>query len=345
MNAESRGRATQRLGTLDLARWAAAVAVVSFHSSMYLEHKPFGGILKAGYHGVDFFFVLSGFVIASAHLGDLGCRERAVGYIKKRFIRIYPPYWIALSLSLAWAYKHPYLQPLTPLNIAANFFLIPRSSVDYPFVIPAWTLHYELLFYFYFAFLIFIPRAVGYAALFAAPAVIWFLGVPLTTGTFPAAFFLSKVMLEFFFGVGAYIIQQWLGRRSAMALIAAGVAILALEAASDSLRTDRLHIPEPYGLAFAAVVGGMAAMEASLGSIRSELTDFLGQITYGTYLTHYTFLMVIVGTGALARLGPSDPSSACVLLIMASVIGGAVFYRLAERPLFSLFSRILQRPL
>ena len=55
------------------------------------------GLLAMGYLGVDFFFVLSGFIIMNAHMGDAWKLASGRHYIGKRLWRIYPPYFAGIT--------------------------------------------------------------------------------------------------------------------------------------------------------------------------------------------------------------------------------------------------------
>jgi len=65
-----------------IARGVAALTVVLYHATrglslpQYLGYIPFGNSLGFGHAGVDFFFVLSGFIIMHAHTADIGRPER-----------------------------------------------------------------------------------------------------------------------------------------------------------------------------------------------------------------------------------------------------------------------------
>ena len=89
---------------IEAARGLAALLVVTRHCTQmlsgarYFGALPLGGLFVFGHAGVDFFFVLSGFIIAYIHAGDLGRPERFGGYASKRVIRIYPTYWVALAI-------------------------------------------------------------------------------------------------------------------------------------------------------------------------------------------------------------------------------------------------------
>lgn len=95
------------------------------------------------------FFVLSGYVIAASNRG-LYTSHQILSYLWKRFIRIYPIYFIALITTLIIAGFH-----YSPGTIFWNFTLLQALMVP-QFLEngPTWSLHFEVLFY-----LLFIPVA------------------------------------------------------------------------------------------------------------------------------------------------------------------------------------------
>ena len=90
---------TKRIDYIDLLRVLALSAVISFHYFFNGISKgtvdsvsltPFADIAKYGYLGVELFFLISGFVI-------LYSTNRSAGeFVRKRFIRLYPMYWLAI---------------------------------------------------------------------------------------------------------------------------------------------------------------------------------------------------------------------------------------------------------
>ena len=167
--------------SLQAGRAVAAILVVLFHDSVaifalpkYWGTKPFGRLFDFGDSGVYFFFVLSGFIILHAHDEDLG-RRRIAKYIYKRFVRIYPTYWIILLLVLP-----PYFidrnfglgLETRPDVIVSSFLLIHFNSL-YSVVAVAWTLFHEILFYALFSIAIWSTRLglVVFLLWFAASAV------------------------------------------------------------------------------------------------------------------------------------------------------------------------------
>lgn len=153
---EAQRSPTERLAALDLLRGVAAASVLAWHSTWQLGvGAPFG----RAYLAVDFFFVLSGFVIAHAYQHRLSSRRQLLQYCRARLIRLYPLYamatLVAATVMLGAAFfghgAHPSpARILASLATAALFLPTPeRWSVQpqflFPLVFTAWSLLWELL--------------------------------------------------------------------------------------------------------------------------------------------------------------------------------------------------------
>jgi len=90
--------AKHQVQSLQVFRGFAALAVVSHHAALSTNGfvgtlpEPFTTFFNMGHFGVDFFFVLSGFIIMYVHMDD-NCTPTALQrYTFKRLSRIYPAY-------------------------------------------------------------------------------------------------------------------------------------------------------------------------------------------------------------------------------------------------------------
>jgi peptidoglycan/LPS O-acetylase OafA/YrhL len=98
-----------RLIALDGLRGVAAVAVLLHHIANILNRDfPFG----KGYLAVDFFFILSGFVLALAYDVTLHSQSGKARYARARFARLYPMILLGSVLGLAAALLTSEVLPL-----------------------------------------------------------------------------------------------------------------------------------------------------------------------------------------------------------------------------------------
>jgi len=108
-----------------------------------------------GKSGVDVFFVISGFVMVHSSqrlYGRPGARRL---FVLRRIVRVVPMYWLATLALLAWSLR-THAPPWDGATIASSLAFMPYPSLGnhgavIPFLVPGWTLNYEMLFYLVFA--------------------------------------------------------------------------------------------------------------------------------------------------------------------------------------------------
>src|SRR5580693_5691081 len=86
------------IATLDGLRGVAALDVMAFHGTF---GTTFHQYVSRGYLAVDFFFVLSGYVIARAYEARLEAGWSKREFFRIRAIRLYPMIVIGMALGLA----------------------------------------------------------------------------------------------------------------------------------------------------------------------------------------------------------------------------------------------------
>lgn len=139
-----------RLKELDVLRGVAALNVVIFHYTskfrLNFGHKyPPVYDWELGKYGVELFFMISGFVIFMS-LQNITSIET---FARKRFTRLYPEYWICLSLTflVLTVAGDPQLEPVNGEVLLLNLTMLQGvfgvQSVDGVY----WSLVPELFFY------------------------------------------------------------------------------------------------------------------------------------------------------------------------------------------------------
>lgn len=131
----------QRLIGLDGLRGIAALCVLLFHLQIYL----IGHNASLAYHAVDFFFMLSGYVMAKTYESRWTGISSTGPFMKSRIKRLWPTMMIGalISAPLAWI-----LFPVREASIVMlNIFLIPTfiGKFFYPLNISAWSILLEIL--------------------------------------------------------------------------------------------------------------------------------------------------------------------------------------------------------
>ncbi|QCI79312.1 acyltransferase [Hankyongella ginsenosidimutans] len=67
----------------------------------YSGRPAFDDLFSKGFVGVDFFFVLSGFIICFVHYKDMSRPDRLPRYAWRRLTRVLPTYWVVFVAALA----------------------------------------------------------------------------------------------------------------------------------------------------------------------------------------------------------------------------------------------------
>lgn len=140
---------------LQIYRGIAALLVVIHHTYASFAHfnnfdiPTLAFIAKIGKLGVDFFFILSGFIITYTTFKYRGNRSYFKKYAFNRIIRVYIPY---LPISLAMLALYYFMPSLSAsdrsMSLLTSLTLLPHGN---PALSVAWTLVFEMFFYVVFS--------------------------------------------------------------------------------------------------------------------------------------------------------------------------------------------------
>ncbi|MGW6270615.1 acyltransferase family protein [Streptomyces sp. NPDC055060] len=358
-----------RLHSLTGLRFFAAVIVFLHHVtiSFPFPFAPFAdrglasglgrGLEKAGWLGVSFFFVLSGFVLAwSAARGG----DTAVGFWRRRLVRVFPSHAVtwALAMLLFAGAATPLWSSLPNLLLLQPWSADPR--VHFGVNSPSWSLGAEVFFYLLFPLLIGLVRRIGPGALrgwalamgggvIAVQLVAQFV---LTTGAAPydapvtgwqfwfGYAFPPARLFEFTLGLLlARLLREGLlprvGVPSAALGLAAGYALATAVPWLNAL-TALMIVP------VAALICAVAArdVEGVPTVLRGRTLRRLGEVSFGFYLVHYVvihWVRVELMDGRL--LGTAAGAALICGLFVASLAAGALLMVAVERPAVRRWSR------
>jgi exopolysaccharide production protein ExoZ len=331
---------------IQILRGIAATLVVFHHSleeSLAVSpHLLPNGVIGFGASGVDIFFVISGFIIYSVTYGqESRTQQSTLGFLIKRFIRIFPLYWICLFVTLAlWGSGVFYRNLPVDGNIfACSLFLLPCDKL---IVYVSWTLVYELYFYYLFAITLRFRNA--RASILATTLIIILgIGVGQILPEGAAKHFLTNpIALEFCFGLfisyfihspifrGAWVRYVWLP----------GFVLLAVAAMLLENPHDRTNGP---GNAIRFLVWGVPAVLVTLSFIKARFAGVVvnrilvpvGNASYSIYLTHPMTMIVFAFLMKHHVLGATHIWIILPLVVTIAVVFGLLAHYFVERPILN----------
>lgn len=339
--------ARPELPALTGVRGLAAWAVVLYHIRLSVAGLPEGVVtlLSKGYLAVDFFFLLSGFVIWITWGTRLreGGLAAVPGFLRKRIARVWPLHLfmlaaaIALALVMAATGRHdprefPFDELSLHILLVQNWgFTNTLSWND-----PAWSISCESAAYLLFPLLALaiewrrMPSMVVLAALIASVVLLHaiFRGAGAQTlGTDITRLGLIRCLIEF--GAGTATGALWLRWRDEArrpALIAALTGSGLLLAALVGVLPETLGVPAVF---IAALLSLALTCDMPGNPLEGRAIHYLGEISYATYLGHFllwfAFKLALVSD---ARAVPPHLVALYLVLVLASSVA---LYHLVER--------------
>ena len=329
------------LQSLQACRALAAILVVLHHTNhsifaldKYFGTTPLGRLVDFGYAAVDFFFVLSGFIVMYVHADDIGQPGRLLPYLWRRFSRVYLFYWVVLAAVLAVYLLSPSFGTAfqrDPDVIVRSIFLVPHPE-SHLVIVVAWTLVYEVLFYLIFGLLI-VNRRLGTIVLVA-----WGAGALCSPYIeyYPWTFVFSHHHLRFLAGLAAaaLIRRTEIPMPRVVALVGTAFFI-----GFGLIENFQGPLPPMYPnicftLASAILIAGLAqADRAGLITWPRGLLN-LGDTAYSVYLIHFMALSLIAKVCKGIGLEQYVPSLLLFALHVVGAIGiGCLAHYLVEHPI------------
>jgi peptidoglycan/LPS O-acetylase OafA/YrhL len=350
---------------LDGLRAIAALMVVFFHCGVEFRLPPF---LIPGYSGVHLFFVLSGYLISRPFWARL-LKEQPLPswqkYAVRRFVRIYPTYFVALVVFVAMRFAGN-LHPPALDDVLLHALLVFNWGAPAQFLainIVMWTLAIETQFY------VILPLAAGLARMLTpargrlgvllvvlAFVLIGLVSRGLEYGATPPGELRFRLPFSFLdlFAMGMFVgyleltqasyfrERRWL--RGTLLLGAAALLFganhwLVASGGGDWLRPPTLALaclyPTCVCAAFALLLlAVLCRARYSVAVLTFPPLVFVGQISYSMYLFHIGvgyFLLTRLPHGWGFWLGSHPPAYAIAQLGPVLAVSYLV-YRMVELP-------------
>lgn len=313
----------QRFEALDSLRGISACGVLALHINHFLNLSyRVGELVEPFYLFVDFFFVLSGFVIGYAYEDRLKADFSVVDYMTLRWGRVYPLHFVTLFACLSLVALAVAVLPDMELfgpnheawSFVAHAFLLQTivgGSTSWNF--PSWSISAE--FWTYLLFAVFwavvakrsrtVARLVPIALIFVCPIILaaWSsLDLSVTNG-------LGLVRCVYGFACGVVIrhiyrrIAEEDRRPSMRTMTAVEIAVIVAGAVFLNL-ASKTNVAVAAPLVFSAIVL-VFAFERGLVSRLLKAAPFLllGALSYSIYMVHAIVIgLFVVAVPVIGRL-------------------------------------------
>jgi peptidoglycan/LPS O-acetylase OafA/YrhL len=328
--------------------------------AVFMDHFPLWPQAHIVVYVIAFFFVLSGFVITRMYHERIALNRAWLGrYAVNRFARIYPVYWLLLTVAVCLHAPQPWSV------LVANYTLTHALFHGMPLLIgPSWTLTVEECFYFTAPLFMILARRVPFSVvmlvgftLLAAALVVSKLDMSLLhTPLFALSETFFGHFAEFFAGMYLGLLVTRLEARGpgggtgqwCTLIGAVGVAFLVLEMAwiyregsfhpAAGVLINNFLIPVPVALLYFGLIRERSALARLLSCGAARL---LGRCSYVFYLLNALLV------GAIMPLTPAAGTLRVLIIAVAFIetwLLSIVLYYLYEEPLNAWIRRSYRPP-
>jgi len=290
----------QHFHVLDGLRGIAALAVVVYHYMEWVYPDFSKNVLGHGFLAVDFFFCLSGFVIAYAYdnrLSKIGLQS----FFTSRLIRLHPLVIAGAVLGLIGLFIDPFANhaeaysiPTLTLIFVCSLLLIPlpimpeRAFNLFSLNAPAWSLFWEYMANILYAFiLVRLSRRV--IALLLIPAAVGILWVghhagALHGGWDGSTFVHGGIRMSYSFLAGLFIFRSgWIIKNKLGFIV---LSIMLTAAFMTSGISKNWVVESIIILFYFPLLVALGAGSVLTGSLQKACV-FMGNISYPLYMTHF----------------------------------------------------------
>lgn len=314
---------SQRIKEIDGLRGIAALSVVFYHyffryDVLFGHENIVSSWAVYGKHGVELFFIISGFVI----FWSLNNTKKPKDFLISRFSRLYPVFWAALIVTfLCVSYFGLINREVSTMSFFGNFLMF-HSYFNIPSVDGVyWTLKVELTFY-ALIFLLYVFRLLNKIDYFILIGLCFIIVTRLGISQIPDVIAKVEVLQWFpFFAIGISLYKIHFKTFEKLTIVNLFLAI-----ASTALI---------FSIAACIMYGAFVclfylAVNKYLPLLKSRILLFFGAISYVLYLIHQNVGYIIIREAYAYNV---PPIFTIILALAIVVIVSYLLHENVEKPL------------
>lgn len=357
--------AQPRYDILDGLRGVAAILVIWYHFFEGFATSPTDQMMNHGYLAVDFFFVLSGFVIGYAYDGRWQSGKMTAGrFMLRRVIRLHPMVVLSVVLgavayliqgSVKWD-GTPVAPSMVLMALGMGLLLIPvlpGAGVDvrgngemFPLNGPSWSLFFEYIGSILYALVLHrlskkaLGRVVAVSGIGLAACALGNmsgayhigLGWSMANGGWIGGFF----RLSFSFGMGLLLQRNFKPRRIRGAFWICAMLISAIMACPYVGGNEPSMYNAVYDLVctlllFPAIVY-IGACGVTTDRFSSSVCEFMGLLSYPVYIIHYPVMYLFYAWVWANGLSFGEIWWVCVVLFATIIVMAWLALKFYDEP-------------
>lgn len=349
---------SSEISALTSLRFFASVYVCIFHVLLYSRLDAngfFNNFFSSGYMAVDFFFVLSGFILSYNYAGSVMDKTFSYRrYMVRRVARIYPVHLITLIVIALIAVLLPSIISVGAVfedqsfsNFFKNLFLVHAwyGGDEFSFNKPSWSISSEFFVYIFFPLFIWLWRyvpSVYYLALSVfLLSVLYFLFLFFSDykiTTLPVGSTIFRVVPDFLYGAALYMFfSDYRCKLDVKRCLL--VTTLLIAACCFIFNLDLIVM-----LASGFVI--LLVSEMDRQNIKTWLSHpvlvYLGKVSFSLYMVHYIVwtLYFLTLRESFDRIVASNETLLffsyyilASLIIAVSLFFACILHHLAEKPM------------
>lgn len=332
---------------LDGLRGVAAITVVCFHLFEAFATSHIDQGINHGYLAVDFFFILSGFVVGYAY-DDRWSTMTAGDFLKRRIIRLHPMVVMGAFLGgMMFYFQVCDVWDVSKVSVASlvvatfmNALLIPAIPGHevrglgemFPLNGPSWSLFFEYVGTLLYAFVLHkLPTK-------ALTGVVIMAGIGLGTfamagpyGDICAGFALTEIeftagslRLLFSFSAGLLLSRIFKPANVKGAFWICSVCIVALLAVPRIGGAEQLWMNGMYDTICCVVIFPILVYLGASGKtttpVTAKICHFLGDLSYPLYMVHYPFIYLYYAWVKNHKYTFQESLPGAIALVIGSIV-------------------------
>ena len=333
---------------LDALRGVAALMVVAFHIFEAHAISNQDQVINHGYLAVDFFYLLSGFVIGYAY-DDRWGKMTLGGFLKRRLIRLHPMVVMGMIVGAVFFYfqggtlfpgisQVPVGRMLLIMVIGCTLLPVPVSmdirgwQEMHPLNGPGWSLFFEYIVNILYALVVRkFSNTLLAVLVFIAGGALVYLTVAGPNGDVIGGWSLdpaqlrigiTRVMFPFFAGLLLSRVTKLTRVKNAFLLCSALLVIIFAApriGGTTHLWMNGLYVTICIIILFPLIVYLGASGEIN-GKNTSKVAGFLGDISYPIYITHYPLIYTYTAWVVEHKLPISKSYPIAILVFVSSIV-------------------------